>query len=238
MQEHSSRRRGAAASTPGGLRKQPLQIRSKATTQRILDTASRLLVEVGYQAIAASPTLLLSESGVSRGSFYSFFETPEKVLEELAFQCMQESAALLGDMLAAEPITDWHSVVDTLIEFYRDCFGRPLVRELWVGQNLTPPVRAADREWMQNAAKTLLAALQKAEPTFARCSLRQAVVAIEICERLFQYAYTDEVHGDDQIVAEIRIVLLQYLSHYSEHVVPPRSSPARGRVKTATKTKR
>ncbi|GLP77353.1 hypothetical protein TUM20983_44630 [Mycobacterium antarcticum] len=233
-----SERRGAATSSPGGLRKQPIQIRSKATTQRILDTASRLLVEVGYRAIAASPTLLLSESGVSRGSFYSFFETPEKVLEELAFQCMQESAELLGDMLETKPITHWHGVVDTLVEFYRDCFGRPLVRELWVGQNLTPPVRAADREWMQNVAQTLLAALQKAEPSFAQCSLRQALVAIEICERLFQYAYTDEVPGDDQIVAEIRIVLIQYLTHYSEHVAPPRSSATRGRVKAAAKTKR
>ncbi|BDX34153.1 hypothetical protein TUM20985_47000 [Mycobacterium antarcticum] len=225
MQEHSSGRvseqRGGATITPGGLRKQPLQIRSKATTQCILDTASRLLVEVGYRAIAASPTLLLRESGVSRGSFYSFFETPEKVLEELAFQCMQESAALLGDMLETNPITHWHSVVDTLIEFYRDCFGRPLVRELWVGQNLTPPVRAADREWMQDVAKTLLAALQKAEPSFDQCSLRQSLVAIEICERLFQYAYTDEVRGDHQIIGEIRIVLIQYLAHYSE-----RSSPS------------
>ena len=42
-------------------------------------------MEVAYEAVAASPTLLLQESGVSRGSFYSFFETPETVLEELAY---------------------------------------------------------------------------------------------------------------------------------------------------------
>jgi AcrR family transcriptional regulator len=84
---------GSTVQGQGGLRKKPLQVRSKATTQKILDVASQLLVEVGYEAIAASPTLLLQHSGVSRGSFYSFFETPEKVLEELAFQCMQDSAA-------------------------------------------------------------------------------------------------------------------------------------------------
>lgn len=78
----------------GGLRKRPLQARSKVNTARILDTASRLLVDVGYQAIVASPTLLLQESGVSRGSFYSFFETPEKVLEELAFQLPCSSLSL------------------------------------------------------------------------------------------------------------------------------------------------
>jgi AcrR family transcriptional regulator len=171
--------------TQGGLRKRPLQERSKATTQLILDTASRLLVEVGYQAVVASPTLLLQESGVSRGSFYAFFETPEKVLEELAFQCMQESAVFLGDMLRADPLTHWHDVVDTLIKFYVDCFNRPLVRELWVGQNLTPPVRAADREWMEEVAGKLLSALGEFAPSFGQFSLRQCLVVIEILERLF-----------------------------------------------------
>jgi AcrR family transcriptional regulator len=202
--------------TQGGLRKRPLQARSKATTARILDTASRLLVDVGYRAIVASPTLLLQESGVSRGSFYSFFETPEKVLEELAFQCMQDSAALLGEMLRGRPITHWQNIVDILIEFYMDCFGRPLVRELWVGQHLTPPVRAADREWMQDVAHTVLDAFTAFAPSFDRLSLRQCLVAIEMCERLFQYAYTDEAAGDQQIIGEIRVVLVQYLSHYCD----------------------
>ena len=219
--------------TQGGLRKRPLQVRSRATTQRILDTASRLLVEVGYQAIVASPTLLLQESGVSRGSFYSFFETPEKVLEELAFQCMQESAATLGNMLRARSITHWHSVVDTLIEFYRDSFEQPLIRELWVGQNLTPPVRAADREWMQDVAKMLLVALEQFAPAFADFTLRQSVVAIEICERLFQYAYTEQVLGDQPIVGEIRIVLIQYLTHYSDldEPTPTNATPSKVKVK-------
>lgn len=201
--------------TQGGLRKRPRQVRSRATTQRILDTASRLLVEVGYQAIVASPTMLLHESGVIRGSFYSFFETPEKVLEELAFQCMQDSEALLGDMLRDRPIEHWHNIVDTLIEFYMDCFRRPLVRELWVGQHLTPPVRAADREWMQDVAETVLTAFGVFTPAFHRLSLRRCLVAIEMCERLFQYAYTDETDGDQSIIGEIRIVLVQYMSHYS-----------------------
>jgi AcrR family transcriptional regulator len=201
--------------TGGGLRKRPLQERSKATTALILDTAKRLLVEAGYQAVAASPTLLLQESGVSRGSFYSFFETPEKVLEELAFRCMQESAALLDDMLRAGPKTSWHDVVDTIIEFYIACYERPLVRELWVGQNLTPPARAADRAWMEAVADKLLAALQGFAPLFARLSLRQCLVAIEMLERLFQYAYTMDSGGRQQIVEEIRIMLFQYISHYS-----------------------
>lgn len=215
--------------TQGGLRKKPLQERSRATIQRILDTASTLLVEVGYDAVTASPTLLLQESGVSRGSFYSFFETPEKVLDELAFQCMQESAVLLDDMLQAAPTTHWNGVVDTLVTFYIDCFKRPLVRELWVGQNLTPPVRAADRAWMEEVAGRLFSALQDFAPSFEQLSMRQCLVAIEICERLFQFAYTEDVDGDQHLVEEIRIVLTEYLSHYSAAVKPERTEQPRRR---------
>ncbi|CQD23248.1 TetR family transcriptional regulator [Mycolicibacterium conceptionense] len=70
----------------GGLRKRPLQERSKSMIQRILDTAAELVEEVGYEAVVGSPTLLLDRCGVSRGSFYAFFESPERVLDELCYQ--------------------------------------------------------------------------------------------------------------------------------------------------------
>jgi AcrR family transcriptional regulator len=211
--EHDSmERRGL---TQGGLRKQPVQERSKATTQRILDTASRLLVEVGYDAVIGSPTLLLHESGVSRGSFYSFFETPEKVLEELAFRCMQESATSLSEILRPGRHDNWRDIIDALIDFYVGSFKSALVRELWVGQNLTPPVRAADREWMQDVATMVLAAFHGVDPSFHRVSERQCLVAVEIVERLFQYAYTENADGDPLIIDEIRVVLVQYFSSQS-----------------------
>lgn len=201
--------------TQGGLRKQPVQERSKATTQKILDTASRLLVEVGYDALAGSPTLLLQESGVSRGSFYSFFETPEKVLEELAFQCMQQSETTLAEELRPGRHARWPDVIDALVDFYVGSFRRPLVRELWVCQHLTPPVRAADREWMNNVAAKMLASFRAFDPLFSRLTVLQCLVAVEILERLFQYAYTDDVDGDPLIVDEIRIVLIQYFTAHS-----------------------
>lgn len=208
--------------TQGGLRKQPVQERSRATIQKILDTASHLLVEVGYDAIAGSPTLLLQESGVSRGSFYSFFETPVKVLEQLAFQCMQESASTLEDDLRPGRHEHWHDVIDTLVDSYVDSFRRPLVRELWVHQHLTPPVRAADREWMNSVATMMLAAFQAFEPMFSRLTVLQCLVAVEILERLFQYAYTDDADGDPRIIEEIRVAMIQYFTAYSG----PESDPS------------
>ena len=177
-------------------------------------------MDVGYDAVTASPALILKESGVSRGSFYSFFETPEKVLEELAFQCMQESAATLTEGLRPGAHAQWHDVVDVLLRSYADWFDRPLVRELWVGQNLTPPVRAADREWVQGVANLILLSLKAFDPLFTGLTVRQCLIVVEILERLFQYAYTDEPNGDPALISETRVVVVQYLSSYAGGIAP------------------
>lgn len=63
----------------------------------------------------------------------------------------------------------------------------------------------------------MLVAFAAVAPAFDRLSLRQCLVVIEMCERLFQYAYTDNVAGDRDIIDEIRVVLVQYLSHYGDN---------------------
>jgi AcrR family transcriptional regulator len=217
----------------GGLRKTPLQERSKATTQLILDTATRLVVDVGYEAVVASPTLLLQESGVSRGSFYSFFETPERVLDELAFQCMQASTERVQELFSSRPVRHWVDIVDLLIDFYVEQFNIPLVRELWVRQHLTPTVRALDREWVHNLAIEILGQFAKQAPHFADLTLRQCIVAGEILERLFQYAFADYAQGDPDVIEEARVVLVRYFSVYEGNDAG--TVTAGGRVRAATR---
>lgn len=197
--------------TGGGLRKQPVQERSKVTTQRILDTAARLVAERGYDAVVGSPLLLLNESGVGRGAFYAFFESPEKVLDELAYRAMRESTARVTALLR-EPMTHWHDVIDAMISYYTHTLAKSLIRELWIGQHLTPPVRAQDRQWVIHTAGQWLAALQQFTPRFDSLTLTPCIVATEICERLFQFAYQDDPSGDTSVIEQIRIVLVQYFS--------------------------
>jgi hypothetical protein len=50
---------------------------------------------------------------------------------------------------------------------------------------------------------------------FAELSLRQCVVATEILERLFQYAYTSSPDGNSAVIDEARTVLCQYLAAFT-----------------------
>jgi len=199
----------------GGLRKRPLQERSKAMIHCVLDTAAELVVEVGYEAVVASPTLLLDRSGVSRGSFYAFFESPERVLDELAYQGVRQSTASFDVALGRIPGDHWTEIIDLLIELYTEEHRVPLVRELWVRQNLTQRARELDHLAIGDMAVLMLAAFRAHSPLFDTLTELHCRVAIHAVERLFQFAFIDEPGGEPSIIAEAKRMLIDYFAGHS-----------------------
>lgn len=202
-------------SLKGGLRKLPLQERSRATIQRILETATELVEEVGFEAVVGSPTLLLERSGVSRGSFYAFFESPERVLDHLAYEHVVGSISGVADALAARERHHWTEIVDILVEYYVDEHRTPLVRELWVRQNLTRRVRDLDQGAISALAETLLDEFRKHAPQFAALSALNCAVAVHTLERICQFAFTEQASGDETILGEARAMLMTYFARFA-----------------------
>ncbi|MGV0680511.1 TetR/AcrR family transcriptional regulator [Mycolicibacterium fortuitum] len=200
----------------GGLRKKPLQERSRAMVEQILDTAAELVVEVGYEAVVGSPTLLLERSGISRGSFYAFFETPERVLDELSYQKIQQSITGIDSTLRNRSGKDWTEIVDALVDYYTVEHRVPLIRELWVRQNLTSRVRELDNIAIGEIAVMVLAQFRKHAPLFANLSELQCRIAIHTLERLFQLAFSEDPDGDPAIIREARTILVEYFSAYAK----------------------
>lgn len=201
----------------GGLRKQPLQERTRVMVQHVLDTATELVEEVGYEAVVGSPTLLLDRSGISRGSFYSFFETPERVLDELSYRTLLDSVANLEKALARRRSRKWTSIVDVLIDQYTAEHRVPLIRELWVRQNLTRRVRALDQLFIDEMAEQILQEFRKHASLFDKLTLIQCRVAIHALERLFQLAFAEDENGDAAVIAEARVMLVNYFAAYSDN---------------------
>lgn len=204
--------RDALLGLPGGLRKRPLQARSRAAIQRVLDTASELVLERGAESVVESASLLLERSGISRGSFYSFFETPQAVLDELALRCLQDSATDFTTLLANRNTDSWHGIVDALFDGYNQQFRIPLVRELWVGQQLTAAVRMLDRAWIDKISLWVLDEFHRHTPMFDEMVITQCVVPIESLERSFQYAYRTDPAGDAEAIAVARDMVERYWS--------------------------
>lgn len=206
--------RSRTSQLPGGLRKQPLQERSKAAIRCVLDAAAELVLEHGTEALIGSPTLLLERSGISRGSFYAFFDSPERVLDELALGCMQDSREELEKLFDGRRRSEWTEILETLIDQYWGQFRIPLVRELWVGQHLTSNIRTLDRLWADELANLLLEEFRSHAPKFERLTFTQCVVGVEIMERLSQYAFRESAEGDAAIKDEARSVVFGYFASF------------------------
>lgn len=215
MQRRHTIARTRELQLPSGLRKKPLQERSRAAIRRVLEVAEELILEQGAAAMIGSPTLLLERSGISRGSFYAFFETPERVLDELALQCIEDSRSQVRTRFAALELANWTVLVDAIIDHYREQFEIPLVRELWAGQqNLTANIRELDRIWVDELAHSLFEEFTKLAPQFERLTSVQCVIVVETMERLSQCAFRDDPRGDETMMLEARVMLIEYLGTY------------------------
>lgn len=196
----------------GGLRKVPSQDRSRAMVERVIATAASLVEHGGFEAVIDSPTLLLERSGVSRGSFYAFFETPERVLDELGYRRIVRCLTGLADRLGRRPADDWAEIIDILVDYYAGEYRVPLVRELWVRQHLTPKARELDQLAAEEIASLLLVEFRRHAPRFAALGHLPCVVATHTLERLCQVAFLEIPDGDGVVLAEARRALMEYFA--------------------------
>ncbi|GAA4684506.1 TetR/AcrR family transcriptional regulator [Gordonia humi] len=196
----------------GGLRKVPVQARSRATVKAVLDAAAELVEEVGFEAVVESPMLILDRSGVSRGSFYSFFETPERVLDQLAYEQILQFVAGIEKRFRSREAAGWRGVIDVLVDYYLEVYTQPLIRELWVRQNITLRVRHLDDAAIEDIAELLRLELIASSDGPQDVDHIQCAVAVQALERLCQFAFENDPHGDQEVIGEARELLAAYFS--------------------------
>lgn len=90
----------------------------------------------------------------------------------------------------------------------------PLIRELWVGQHLNASIRSLDQIWCDEIAVLVFEQFEIHAPRFNRLSHLQCAIAVEIIERLAQYAFRTNPSGDETVLAESHDVLREYLSSF------------------------
>lgn len=83
-----------------GLRKQPQQLRAKATIERIVDAGARVLVQYGYDG--ASTNRIAQEAGLSPGSVYQYFRDKDAIVGAVVARLNDDLASRIA---AAFPLT-------------------------------------------------------------------------------------------------------------------------------------
>ena len=193
------------------MRRRPVQRRSRQTVETILHAAERLVVDVGYETFVASPELLVQAAGVSRGSLYAYFTSPQMVLDEIALQILRASREQVAAIAAAPPAT-WEEAVDLVIACFDADYGRPLVREIWLNRPLSPRILHEDIATNSSISAEFHALLTRYAPRFAGLEKYHSAVAIETLDGLLRYAYRSTSAGDPCLRTEARTAVLAYLS--------------------------
>ncbi|WP_193613367.1 TetR family transcriptional regulator [Nocardioides lijunqiniae] len=204
----------AAESAPPRRRRVPTQVRSRRKVEHLLDTASRLVVEHGVEALTTRDIALAS--GVPVASLYQYFADKEDVLIALAERDMAEmDDQVLADLASLRELTLESLVRTTMGAFVTVYRRRRAFVEIYLRGRTNVALHQFGREHNARVAATLRGfAIEKglALPTLP---VKTALLAVEIGDRVFQLAYEHDDEGDAELVEEGIILVTAYLQRYA-----------------------
>lgn len=191
-----------------GLRRVPVQGRSVARVQRMLDACAELVDEVGYEGLTT--TLLAERAGVAIGSVYQFFPDKRAVMQALTERSVQEYLRRLTGRCADPSLATWWDAVVASIDEYVDMHRTvPGFRALSLAAGGR---REAGRDHhaavTSRLAEVLVARFGVPDTPRLRFTI---AIAVEAADALVKLAFRRSPDGDEAVLAEMRTLLSGYL---------------------------
>jgi AcrR family transcriptional regulator len=212
MDHMSTQQADAPAPPTQPLRREPMQRRSVARVQRMLDAAQELVAEVGYDALTT--TLIAERAGVSIGSLYQFFPDKQAVVRAVALRNLEIFSDRLTAMVRSRSLHSWWDVVSEVIDQYVDMHQKiPGFRAIRFGDvadlHLLDPERDNDTVVVDRFIE-LIAPFVHVRPTE---QLRlDLVIAVRIADSLTRYAFERDPAGDVDVLDETKRVVREHLT--------------------------
>ena len=200
------------ASAPAAiLRRSPQQARSRARIARVLDSAERLLIREGAEALSTSR--VAAEAGISVGSLYQYFPDKGAIFDALARRYLDEFEGLMDELAERALREDWPDLVGALIDAFADRYrAEPGYRALWFGCHLSEELRAADRRNKRTLAEGVRRILVCRGIARDGAGLERAChAAVLTADALLQEAFRERPTGDPALLQEAKVILRGYL---------------------------
>src|SRR2546430_4875438 len=196
------------------LRRVPVQGRSVARVQRMLDACAELVDEIGYEALTT--TLLAERAGVAIGSVYQFFPDKRAIVQALALRNLEAYLARLSTRSEAVEVAHWWDVVDAAIDEYiamhRDVPG---FRTLHFGDVVDVHLLDEERDNNTIIAEALLAVLAHHFGAAAGPRLDFALaIAAEAGDAPIKLAFRKDPEGDAEVLTEAKALIREYLHRH------------------------
>jgi AcrR family transcriptional regulator len=202
----------AGPSPAGPLRRVPVQGRSLARVNRMLDACAVLLDEVGYEGLTT--TLVADRAGVAIGSLYQFFPDKRAIVQALAARNLEAYVARVHERVASCAGGDWRETVAAAIDDFIDMHrSTPGFRTLRFGdvvdRNLLDEDRDNDTVITEELSLLMIRYFGLPDGPPLRLAL---LIAVELADGLVKLAFRRDPQGDPEILAEARQVVGEYLA--------------------------
>jgi AcrR family transcriptional regulator len=201
------------------LRRRPVQQRSAARVERMLEACALLMDEVGYDGVTT--TLIAERAGVAVGSLYQFFPDKRAVVQALTTRNLDGFMELIGQRLAEASPAHWWDAVDLVfdayIQMYRDVPGFTQIRFGDVVDLRLMDDQRDNNTVIADRLSMLLAERFALPLTELRLPIS---VSVEIADGILNLAFRRKLFGEDVVIAEAKRVVRAYLTDHLEPAQP------------------
>jgi AcrR family transcriptional regulator len=193
------------------LRRVPVQGRSVARVQRMLDACAELVDETGYEALTT--TLLAERAGVAIGSVYQFFPDKRAIVQALAMRNLEAYLERLTARSQCAEFAHWWDVVDAAIDEYIAMHRTvPGFRTLHFGDVVDVHLLDAEKDNNTIIAERLAELLVDHFGAAAGPRLDFALaIAVEAGDALIKLAFRRDADGDATVLTEAKALIREYL---------------------------
>lgn len=201
----------ASPAPVGPLRRVPVQGRSLARVNRMLDACAELVDEIGYDGLTT--TLLAERAGVAIGSVYQFFPDKRAIVQALTMRNVDTYVERLSGRIANGDLAKWWDAVDAAIDEYIDMHRTiPGFRTLHFGdvvdRHLLDDERDNDTVIAEQLGRVLVNGFGlRDEPTLAF----SLTMAVEMSDALIKLAFRRDPEGDETVLTEAKDIVRDYL---------------------------
>jgi AcrR family transcriptional regulator len=196
---------------PAALRIAPVQARSAARLDELLDAAAGVIDEVGYERLTTA--MVAERAGASIGTVYRYFPDRIAVLQALARRHLERVAERVATAVLDDAHATWWDAYQAVLEVFIDAYRRePGFRSLRFGDGLDvrPPAEVGNNE---RIAAVLTSSLHARFDSGDGDDIRHAVtVSVEIADALVTRAFARETDGDQRLITSAREILRSHLS--------------------------
>ncbi len=199
------------SANPTHLRRRPVQQRSAARVERMLEACALLIDEVGYDGVTT--TLIAERAGVAVGSLYQFFPDKRAVIQALTTRNLDRFMELIAERLSSVALEHWWDAVDMVFDAYVQMYRHvPGFTQIRFGDVVD--LRLMDDQRDNNTViADRLAMLLADRFALPLSDLRLPIsVSVEIADGILDLAFRRKLFHEDVMIAEAKRVVRGYLS--------------------------